>query len=383
MQTKVTNDVIDLRAQNPTDQAAFSQGIASLANAYRTNPNLDPRVGDALATQVSNEGAAHRANMVEAAMTRDTKESLQAISTTIDNSTSKLRILARQGAINTSEYDHLHDTLEDSYDALSGNKLFGYWPEQIASERARASSLLNGEFTAGRIDDTFTRKGKNAALEAIKTGIDENADLDLPIAERNQLHNYAVSRLSYLTDQQQTAVAALKPLVGLQVKAYQSGNNGLARVSDREADQTFTQLQSLGAFKEAAELQNARIISDRMAALRNLPPDQKSAVLLQSNASGPASLASGSAAGAAGSERQALDFFTSKRWTPAQAAGIVGNLSRESGLRTGAVNRGDGSDGSDSIGLGQWNGQRAAALRAFAGAQGKSINDFGTQLAFV
>lgn len=65
---------------------------------------------------------------------------------------------------------------------------------------------------------------------------------------------------------------------------------------------------------------------------------------------------------------------------PHQAAGIVGNLVQESGLRTGARNPGDGRDGSDSIGIAQWNGQRARNLKAFGG---DNYNGLDTQLDFV
>lgn len=66
--------------------------------------------------------------------------------------------------------------------------------------------------------------------------------------------------------------------------------------------------------------------------------------------------------------------------TEAQAAGIVGNLMQESTMNTGARNAGDGRDGSDSIGIGQWNGQRARNLRAFGG---DSAGQLDTQLDFV
>ncbi len=79
----------------------------------------------------------------------------------------------------------------------------------------------------------------------------------------------------------------------------------------------------------------------------------------------------------------AIAFFQSQGWTKEQAAGIVGNLIAESRLNTEARNRGDGTDGSDSIGIGQWNGNRAKALRDFAASRGKDWHDFETQLAFV
>jgi hypothetical protein len=65
---------------------------------------------------------------------------------------------------------------------------------------------------------------------------------------------------------------------------------------------------------------------------------------------------------------------------PFQAAGVVGNLMQESTFNTGARNAGDGRDGSDSIGIGQWNGQRAKNLRAFGG---DNFGNLDTQLDFV
>ncbi|MFK4060726.1 phage tail tip lysozyme [Brucella anthropi] len=84
-----------------------------------------------------------------------------------------------------------------------------------------------------------------------------------------------------------------------------------------------------------------------------------------------------------GRSSAAIAFFQSQGWSKEQAAGIVGNLIAESRLNTQARNRGDGTDGSDSIGLGQWNGNRARALRDFASSRGKDWHDFETQLAFV
>jgi hypothetical protein len=81
---------------------------------------------------------------------------------------------------------------------------------------------------------------------------------------------------------------------------------------------------------------------------------------------------------------QAKAYLMSKHGlSNAAASGLVGQLSQESGFNTHAVNAGDGTDGSDSIGMGQWNGKRARALRAFAANQGKPADDFETQLDFV
>jgi len=83
--------------------------------------------------------------------------------------------------------------------------------------------------------------------------------------------------------------------------------------------------------------------------------------------------------------RIAFDYYVSQGLSPVQAAGIVGNLQGESGqgLNPNAVNPGDGRDGSDSVGIGQWNSTRAQALKEFAAAKGVPWNDLNTQLEFL
>jgi hypothetical protein len=83
--------------------------------------------------------------------------------------------------------------------------------------------------------------------------------------------------------------------------------------------------------------------------------------------------------------RLAFDYFVSQGLSPVQAAGIVGNLQGESGqgLNPQAVNPGDGRDGSDSVGIAQWNSTRAQALRDYAASKGVPHTDLNTQLEFL
>ncbi|PZR92248.1 MAG: hypothetical protein DI537_13755 [Stutzerimonas stutzeri] len=81
--------------------------------------------------------------------------------------------------------------------------------------------------------------------------------------------------------------------------------------------------------------------------------------------------------------KQAMEHLMGKGWSREAAAGIVGNLHGESRLNPNAVHKGDGRDGSDSIGIAQWNAERAQRLKTFAGQQGKSHLDFTTQLDFL
>uniref|UniRef100_UPI0019163D8E phage tail tip lysozyme n=1 Tax=Nocardia sp. CY41 TaxID=2608686 RepID=UPI0019163D8E len=64
--------------------------------------------------------------------------------------------------------------------------------------------------------------------------------------------------------------------------------------------------------------------------------------------------------------------------TPAQAAGIVGNIQVESGFKTRAYNSGEGA-----IGLCQWRGRRRQALERFAAARGRPVTDWKVQVDFM
>jgi len=78
-------------------------------------------------------------------------------------------------------------------------------------------------------------------------------------------------------------------------------------------------------------------------------------------------------------------YFLSQGFTPEQSSGIVGNFMVESTpqMSTKARNAGDGRDGTDSIGIAQWNSGRAKALHSFAETNGIVWDDLDTQLQFV
>lgn len=65
-------------------------------------------------------------------------------------------------------------------------------------------------------------------------------------------------------------------------------------------------------------------------------------------------------------------------FTASAAAGVVGNLIQESGLRTDAI-----GDNGTSGGLAQWHNERLDALKRFAAARGKEWTDLDTQIEFL
>lgn len=84
--------------------------------------------------------------------------------------------------------------------------------------------------------------------------------------------------------------------------------------------------------------------------------------------------------------QRAMQFLVTDpdlKMAPHQAAGLVGNLYRESTMSPTAVNPRDGADGSNSVGLAQWNADRAQKLQQFAQANKANPADFNTQMQFL
>jgi uncharacterized membrane protein YgcG len=75
---------------------------------------------------------------------------------------------------------------------------------------------------------------------------------------------------------------------------------------------------------------------------------------------------------------QIMDYFVEKGLTPQQAAGITGNLQRESHLNPGISESGGGG-----YGLAQWTGERREALQSYAASQGQPVSDMKVQLDFL
>ena len=92
----------------------------------------------------------------------------------------------------------------------------------------------------------------------------------------------------------------------------------------------------------------------------------------------------GTPSGPNANAQTAVSFYQSKGLSPIAAAALVGGFQNESGhgLNTSALNPGDGSDGSNSVGIAQWNGARAQGLQQFAAANRLDPNDINTQLQY-
>lgn len=235
--------------------------------------------------------------------------------------------------------------------------------EQISAENDPDKvAALRDQY--GKIDETFAAKipdPQRRALAMNKWQQQTTAAVIDANSRHRTLYNNTVTTAAenLIEEQRRLAVGSSDPKVRQQ--AIDAVNN------------QFDQLFNVGVIKNAEELkQRKRKFADNYAFDRfsMLSPQERY------EASQPVNVGEKSKA--------AFGFFQGRNWTPAQAAGIVGNLIHESrGLDTSANNPRDGRDGSDSIGLAQWNSTRAAALKAFAAQNKADWRDFNIQLAFV
>lgn len=193
-------------------------------------------------------------------------------------------------------------------------------------------------------------------------------------------HKDDVARSIGFTNERATKLYNDQYIAGLNETINGLGNAGVASQNPKEqalvlrhAGQLFDDAAAHGVISmEFAQKAKERFKQEySYNVLEALPADRRMSALR------PVNVDAGVTAG--------MKYFMSKGWTQAQAAGIMGNLLHESGgrLNPNARAAGDGSDGSDSIGIGQWNSNRAKELMNFAAARGKSWNDFQTQLEFV
>ena len=265
--------------------------------------------------------------------------------------------------------------------------------DEFAKEQERhaliGETLLEGQRNIERmkLSERISTENNPDTIAQLRSGfakIDENYAAKIPDPQRRALavnkwqQQTAASEIDANSRHRQrfndTVIDGANNILEEQRRMGVASNDPKVRQSAIDgANAQFDKLFSLGVIKNPEELKaKKRKFAEDFSfdRFRMLTPQERY------EATQPVNLGERS--------QKAFQFFRGQGWTPAQAAGIVGNLIHESvGLNTGARNPGDGRDGSDSIGLAQWNSTRAVQLKAFAAQNKADWRDFNIQLAFV
>ena len=226
-------------------------------------------------------------------------------------------------------------------------------------------SKAEGEVAALNGVQVYREKGFDAAVKHLKSAILENEGLGIKSESRHKAFNRGLSaiRLQQAQDKQDRGEFVA---VSADLRARIDSNQP---VDPSEVAETLTALRTTGA---AAEFQRLSV----SAATADATAPYRSGLRLKEFATAVAGRRDGAAPPEAAAT--AVNFFMSKGYTTGQAQGIVGNLIHESGLNPNAVH-----DGGTGFGIAGHRLERLDAMKSFAAARGKPINDFQTQLEFI
>ncbi len=273
--------------------------------------------------------------------------------------------------------------------SMSGSNAVNYQPEYVKNIQGIRDSTLNqapDPYTRNLVDTQMARYSGNAlvygqmhigeqakvyANQTAAASVQANKDAvaNAPDEQIQQSINDIVATNNQVAQQngQAPAFAAAKTKLDIS-QALGSRFTSMAYANAPGAYKLFQQYRSQMDAQEANRTEIA--INEHM--LQQIPSTVSAGVL-----------SGGDTATPQGRTNYAYSFFANK-YGKNGAAGIVGNGLWESGgkLDPTAIDKGDGADGSDSIGWAQWNSTRAANLKKFAASRGESPFDFKTQTEF-
>lgn len=355
----------------PQEFAAWGEKYVAELVSKQPTPELQDAVRQ-MATQHVGEvynGMMLRQGRRDLEVARDSIASQQA---SIEND---LNALTRGGlGPNSDEYTSRIAQWDDLQRQRVENPAFGYGPVQAQYERQQFLGRIGGAAFLHRIDTIAKDKSVDESGKP-RGGI----DVALKAAD-----SILTDPKLTLTDQQRHAywARASSELRALKAERTQ------ARQDAREAAAALDYQSISGMPVEPSQVervaQSLRDAGDPAAAAR-LYSSYARKPLNDSFATQPLpdmtrQLGAMKSAEFAGSPRarQAYQFFLDKGWSPAAAAGAVGNMLHESGLDPKITH-----DGGTGLGIAGWRGERLQNLKRFAAARGTQPTDFQTQLAFV
>lgn len=257
-----------------------------------------------------------------------------------------------------------------------------------------AGSWLGGGFNGGKVKrgEGFPKSGDGGDGD-ISAGVTQKANKAADIITKNALTKSSGYCAKYVRKGLQEAGYDLKTMGD--AKNYNNGAMqaaGFSVIDSKSAPQkgdvmvmpaqgghgaghmqTYNGQQWVSDFKQNSKNPWNDVATENLK--YTMYRDQKGAM-----SSGKASQGKGGGA----KTKQAMDYFMSQGWTKEQAAGIVGNLHKESGGFRDDVIQGKESgrgDGGKAVGIGQWHAPRQ---KDFKNKFGKSIvgSTFEDQLAF-
>lgn len=364
---EIDNKLAELRIQHPNDPIGFQTAAKSFGENYLAkNVPYGTLRGPVQKIIDTTSGQHYRALLGQADQTNVTNTQV-ALKSRIGDASNKLADLAFQGGTDTEEYKTLQGNVAAMYGELSSDPRMGYPKDRVDSELSQMASQHKVMAISGQAMRMLDSNSLTARADAKKFLINQiygDAGLNLSMAQRHQAVTTAMGLMEARSSENKALIDANKA----QVTTLLTNLHSTQPYNPITVNDAITNAAKIGDAESYYKLTFAKGMHDWSDSIRTLPMPQQVAALR----------ALDTARITTGASSQAMEFFQSRGYSREQASGIVGNLIHESNLNPGAV-----GDNGTSIGIGQFHNERAAALKQFAAARGKSPNDFQTQLEFV
>jgi hypothetical protein len=369
---------ITLRNQFPNDP----QGYLSAANAYKNGVMKQyadlgvPEVGISLGRAIDSTTTYNFRALSNQKREADVKNALSGIDAGISDATDYLTARARQGAF--TDPDNLPPDVKEKYDKVRTlinekvtNPLFGhaYSQEAADGEFNHLDSQLRGNSVVFHADSVYhdtslnpdgtPRGGYAKGLEAANSIL---TDPSLKLSEQERQHYASLARSAIHEDE------AIRHADINELKSALTDVKARSALGERIEPAEIEQLRSAA---RATNWPGGIAAFDAAVAHVNLHDDHGQLPLRQQM--NDIAVIRGAA-----SARDATDFLVQRGYTREQAAGVVGNLVWESGMRPAVP-----GDAGTSFGLAQWHAERFTALKTYAASQGKPWQDPQIQLQFL
>ena len=364
-----TSDAMDVFTKHSDNPAAFKSAYDALTAKYRrdveaTGPHL---VGDFVA-RATTLGTSLRLKVhgaFEDVQRDGARARLYESSSQHEQSVARLALTDPEGPATMSQARASLTKLEEQIDAMVEAGQLTELQAVQKKQETRSSTLL--ALYSGRAKALTDPDAIDTLHKQIRADFGSGK---VPLLDADGFAKLDAG-LSQLARQRRTEITAQTSAFGKVLEDYIERNAKGLVPPGAEYDALDKQARALGPQGQAM-LALAKGKLDVESTMRRMGAADRAAYLSKLEADAKTS---GGDIGATLAQK-----FQARGFSPHAAAALAGHALAESHGNTNARNAGDGADGSDSIGIFQWNSSRAAGLKAFAAARGRPISDLDVQV---
>lgn len=214
MKPEIENKLTEIKIKHPNDPAAFMEAAETYRDTLLGREG-DPAMGVALGKIIDENTSHHYRSALVELDRRNVSDATIGFKNELTGLDNKLAALARQGGVDTPEYQAALSDVSTIYRQLVSDPRFKYPPERVQQELEAMASRHRGEALIGRAMSIYDKATPTSAAEARKflteTAWDPGLNLSPP--ERAQIVTRGLAALEGRTAENKALVDANKMLI--------------------------------------------------------------------------------------------------------------------------------------------------------------------------